>query len=236
MRNYDAVRAAVLTYVNRARQPLRRRRKLVADYLRCHPITKLNIGCGTNSLPGWLNTEFAAPLERGILFLDARRRFPLPDASFDYVFSEHMIEHIRLSSALAMLRECHRILKPGGRIRIATPRLEFLIEVMTGPAEDQLAYAAYHYDDLEEEPSIRTPARIVNDYHRRWGHQFVYDEPTLRLLVERAGFQNVKVVPLNCSDDPNLRGIENEGRMPDGMLALTTTVVEAEKRIGNGAG
>ena len=230
LRHYEAVRGAALATLNRARQPLRGQRKLLADYLRRHPTAKLNIGCGNNLLHGWLNTEYSAPLRPGVLFLDARRPFPMPDASFDYVFSEHMIEHIPLSSGAHMLRECHRILKPGGRIRIATPRLEFLMELMTGPAAVHRAYADYHYADLEEEPSVRTPARILNDYHRRWGHEFVYDEPTLRLLLERAGFEKVKVMPLNVSDDTNLRGIENDGRMPEGMLALTTIVIEAEKR------
>jgi predicted SAM-dependent methyltransferase len=48
---------------------------------------------------------------------------------FDYVFSEHMIEHVSYAEGLLMLRECLRVLKPGGRIRIATPSLEVLLDL-----------------------------------------------------------------------------------------------------------
>ena len=128
-----------------------------------------------------------------------------------------------------MLRECFRVLKPGGRIRIATPRLEFLLELLTDPTDVHQAYGELHYDDFTEEPEVRTPARIANDYYRMWGHQFVYDEPTLRLLLERAGFVNLRVEAVNESKDPHFRGIENVRRMPEGMLALTTLVLEGDK-------
>ena len=130
---------------------------------------------------------------------------------------------------MTMLRECHRVLKPGGRIRIATPRLEFLLELLTDPRDAHRAYADLHYQDFAEEPEICTPARIVNDYYRMWGHQFVYDEATLRLLLERAGFVDLRVEAVGKSSNPHLTGIENEARMPIGMLALTTLVLEGEK-------
>src|SRR5262245_40661413 len=62
-----------------------------ADYLRRHPVRKLQIGAGTNPMPGWLNTD-AYPGNFRVLPLDTRRRFPFADGAFDYVFSEHHIE------------------------------------------------------------------------------------------------------------------------------------------------
>jgi predicted SAM-dependent methyltransferase len=35
-----------------------------------------------------------------------------------------MIGHIDHADATVMLRQCHRVLKPGGRVRFATPDLE----------------------------------------------------------------------------------------------------------------
>jgi cyclopropane fatty-acyl-phospholipid synthase-like methyltransferase len=45
--------------------------------------------------------------------VDARRPLPFPDASFDAILSNDAIVHI--DGRLAVLREWHRVLKPGGR-------------------------------------------------------------------------------------------------------------------------
>jgi predicted SAM-dependent methyltransferase len=229
VKGYGAFRGAAIHALNRLRHPKRERRKLVADYLARNDPAKLNIGCGSSVLSGWLNTEFEELVAPGVLYLDATRSFPFPDATFNLIFSEHMIEHVPLAGAVNMLRECHRVLKAGGQIRIATPRLEFLLELLTHPTEAHRAYADLHYEDFVDEPEVRTPARIVNDYYRMWGHHFVYDEATLRLLLERAGFANLRVEAVGESSNPHFRGIENEGRMPEGMLALTTLVLEGQK-------
>jgi SAM-dependent methyltransferase len=43
------------------------------------------------------------------------------DASFDVITLAHVVEH--LHEPFAVLEDCHRLLKPGGRIWIATPNI-----------------------------------------------------------------------------------------------------------------
>lgn len=78
---------------------------------------------------------------------DMSQKLPFEDASFDYIVSIEGIEHIE--NQFLFLRECFRILKPGGRLLITTPnvsslenRLGFLItgvhETPPGPIRDDL--------------------------------------------------------------------------------------------------
>lgn len=54
-------------------------------------------------------------------------RLPWPDASFDRVLSGDVIEHLDPADGEAMLREAHRVLRPGGRLVLHTaPNLLFL--------------------------------------------------------------------------------------------------------------
>jgi SAM-dependent methyltransferase len=54
---------------------------------------------------------------------------PLEDNSIALVFSAHLIEHLPQESLLVLLRECYRILKRGGRIRIECPDTEKLVDL-----------------------------------------------------------------------------------------------------------
>lgn len=205
------------------------RRRLVAAYLAEHRPAKLHIGCQDHPLAGWLNTEYGRGPPHGVLYLDATRPFPIDSDSFDYVFSEHMIEHVPADGALNMLTECCRILRPGGRIRISTPPLEFLLDLMVRPADEHRRYAEFHYGEFLADAPLKVPAAIVNDYYRSWGHQFVYDRVSLRDLLQRAGFAKLEEFPINVSRDGHLANLENDGRMPEGLLALSTMTFEAEK-------
>src|SRR5437867_9832604 len=92
----------------------------IRSYLSSHAVRKLQLGAGTNPLAGWLNTD-GYPASFRVLSVDAREPLPFSDETFDYVFSEHHIEHMTFHEGRRMLRECFRVLKPGGRIRVATP-------------------------------------------------------------------------------------------------------------------
>src|SRR5215216_3456181 len=96
------------------------------------PSRKLHLGCGKHSLAGWLNTDMNECPASSIIKLDATKPFPFEPGSFAYVFSEHMIEHIPFKDGTSMLKECFRVLQPGGKIRIATPDFRFLVNLYVG--------------------------------------------------------------------------------------------------------
>lgn len=219
--------------------------RAISRYFLEHDVRKLHLGCGKNVLDGWLNTDACRPMGqstvpvlgrggRGVRYLDAARRFPFGNEfRFDYVFSEHLIEHLSLALGIAMLEECFRILKPGGKIRITTPDLRFVIGICR---EDKSAiekeYVDWVADGLALPPRLRSVPSdtiVVNRFMRGWGHQFIYDEKTLSLALLSAGFSGVTRCELNESDDDALRGIEYESRLPHGYLALESMTLEATK-------
>src|SRR5438093_6396512 len=110
-------------------------RRILHRYLSSTQNPSLQIGSANNQIAGWLNSDYH-PHDATQYHLDATEPFDIPDESFDLVFCEHMIEHISFSDGLNMLRECHRILKPGGRMRIATPPLEFLLDRACCPPDN----------------------------------------------------------------------------------------------------
>lgn len=121
---------------------------------------KLNLCCGPNLFPGWVNVDkfdqsdylrhlreagdvvrswpaaqaelalyvqSGAPLE--FQQHDVRDGIMVADDSVDLIYVGQAIEHFnRRNEAPAFLRECARVLKPGGVIRLTTPDLNILVD------------------------------------------------------------------------------------------------------------
>jgi predicted SAM-dependent methyltransferase len=197
-----------------ARTALRRvqRGKQIERYLAQHGERKLQLGAAENVLPGWLNTDLHGYGRADVVYLDVRKPFPLPDASFDLVYSEHMLEHLTYAEGQHCLRECLRVLRPGGTIRVATPSLERLAKLYDGGqvAEDYVLWAV---DTLGPETHAPLAGVAINNFFRSWGHRFIYDPQTLRHALVEAGFADVRQVPLgelerHLADKPEFRELE----------------------------
>lgn len=196
---------------------------------------KLEIGAGPNAKPGWMATDLNPRTSAsGVnsIQLDATKPFPINSNCFDYVFTEHMIEHINFDQGQIMLKECLRILKPGGIIRVVTPSIGFMLRVMSpdrSPFEDRYReWSIKHF--VRNAPKV-TNAFFLNNFMRAWGHTFVYDRETLELAMQMAGFQQLTSCDINVSAHDQFRGIENEGRMPAGFLDLESMIIEGQKPL-----
>lgn len=205
----------------------------IKEYLDSHEIRMLNIGSGSNPLPGWLNTDlFPRSMPKPVL-LDATRPLPLPDSSFDYIFTEHMIEHITFSHGLCLLSECHRVLKCGGRIRVATPDLHMLTGLSQREKTDlQRRYIHWSVDNFTPGAGMYQESFVINNFFRNWGHQFIYDQATLQTTLEKVGFVDVVRHAPGESDDEHLREIESHGKTvgSEEINRFETMVLEARRQ------
>jgi len=86
-------------------------------------MVKVNLGSGDYKLDGWVNVDLARTDNPDIV-ADLSRPLPFADASVDYIHTEDFFAALTLDQAHAFLRECRRVLKPAGVMRLLTPDLE----------------------------------------------------------------------------------------------------------------
>lgn len=112
-----------------------------------HP-NLLNLGCGTHFHAAWVNLDIA-PAGPAVRQHDLRGRLPFKEGEFDAVYHSHILEHLPHSQALPFLRECHRVLAPGGILRVVVPDLEMIARLYLKYLEGGLSgdpQAAQRYD------------------------------------------------------------------------------------------
>lgn len=191
---FSALSPPILTYLFKSTvytvaAPMKRKR--LKQY------KKLHLGCGSNILDGWANIDYSK--DRRIIRLDLTKPLPVEKRSIRYIFSEHFIEHISREDLLSLLRECYRVLKPEGVIRITTPSLRKLISV-------------YRTGQLTEFENVgwipMSPCQLMNGGMRLWGHKFIYDKDELYNILFEVGFQDVKVETFGNSDHEELEHLE----------------------------
>jgi predicted SAM-dependent methyltransferase len=199
-----------------------------------HAGVRVNVGCGASPTPGWLNFdnslavraanwplamqmlrqarilnehswEFVRVAKReNVRFANANVRIPCADDSAEVVYSSHMIEHLDRREAQYFLLEVHRILQPGGIVRIAAPDLSRFAEdySTTGDADD---FVASTHMGLARPVGMlsRVKWALIGPRHHLW----MYDGPSLSKLVSDAGFVDVMIMPAgktNISDPGSL--------------------------------
>jgi len=91
-------------------------------------VRRLNVGCGGQKFPGWINADKELPWliaegreqEPDVLWdMDYYHEIPLPLESFDVILASHVLEHV--ADPVAVVFRLHTLLKPGGRLLVLVP-------------------------------------------------------------------------------------------------------------------
>lgn len=166
---------------------------------------RLNIGAGDTVIDGF------TPIDRKF----GTEAFPLnyPDGSVEEIRASHLLEHLNFEEAQAAFKEWYRVLKPGGRLRVAVPDARKVLESM-----DTDEHWRFHLFGGQTDQ---------NDYHRSG-----YDEGLLHRHFEVFGFENIsKWESPNTDTAAHPCSLNLEGFKPN-QLKLNIAGVVSIPRIG----
>ncbi len=158
----------------------------------------LNVGCGANAHPDFINLDYNWSPEIDLCW-DITKGLPVRNRSLQGIFTEHCLEHISFDDCGRILAEFRRLLRPGGWVRIVVPDAEMYLDLYhRAKRGEAIAFPVPALDgDL-------TPMMHVNRTFRAYGHRFAYDFETLRRMLLRAGFTDVRREQFRLGADPAL--------------------------------
>ncbi len=174
--------------VQRAIGSLKRNRAMLADTKA--PSTLLNMGCGGNTKPDFCNLDYHWRPGVDVVW-DVTRGLPFPDRYCGGIFTEHMIEHISFVNTRDLLRECVRVLKHGGAMRIVVPDGEIYLSEYAKHLRGEPTSIPYAERDRRVNERA-TPIYSINSIFRDHGHLFIWDAEAMAIEMEAAGFVDVK--------------------------------------------
>lgn len=162
----------------------------------------VNIGAGPFGETGWINIDISRL--RNISFTyDCRRKLPFRDSTVSKIRCEHFLEHLYFIDEVPIfLKQCYRVLKPGGLLRIVVPDGEKILR----------AYFSGEWNAIGINPSNwLTPMDAVNFvFHQNGEHKFCYDFLTLETVLKAAGFSTIMKQAYSKSLDKALeKDLEN---------------------------
>lgn len=172
---------------------------------------QLHVGCGRCHLEGWINLDvYPAPLATNVLW-----GLPFAEGSVRRVFLSHLLEHLFYPNDVApFLAELHRVLAPGGRIRVVVPDIEQCLRAYVDGDEEFFQERRRHWPGGDEAPTrlehfLAYAGAGPDPAHVFQAHKFGYDFETLSRALSRAGFVDVERSTFMHSRDPALRVDEN---------------------------
>jgi len=204
---------------------------------------KLNLGCGDVQPTGWVNVDYSLgsrlseiPLykflnnrlklfdigsdgrprvwDEKIFIHNLNKRFPWESNSVDIIYCSHTLEHFSKQEGLTFLKECHRVLKRDGILRIVVPDLKnFVEEYRKGRmrADDFVEKLGVLYE--KKQSRLKNLLMTVSQFP----HRCMYDTETLSIILTSIGFAVESQQSLK-SNIPDINTIELAERTENAVI------------------
>jgi len=215
---------------------------------------KLHLGCGLRTPSDWLNVDgswnarlakfsklrkivgrtklispeqFDIPWNSEIFIHDVRSPLPFERDSFQFVYASHLLEHLYWEEGQKLFRQCFRVLKPGGCLRIVVPDLKVIARkyMADSPVENDSKNELTSADQFNDHllmhgrcppPSGNLLYRIhtaLNDFHT---HKWMYDADSLTQCFRMVGFTEVREMACHDSRIAGIEAVEDPERVLNG--------------------
>jgi predicted SAM-dependent methyltransferase len=174
------------------------------ECLRNDGMIKVNAGSFTSMAHwNWINLDiqpchqFAQMNNYRFMQHDLRSGMPFNTAAVDLIFMHHTLEHFSQDEALKLLKDCRRVLKPEGALRLVVPDVEFLARSYLRNRGWRCENVDNRLDkniDLKEFDEVNEPAATCNSVAGKFwhlvfpGHQMAMDDEILKNLLDESGF------------------------------------------------
>jgi predicted SAM-dependent methyltransferase len=143
----------------------------------------LNLGSGPRGIDNesWINID--GFIDKNVQYVcDFTKKLPFDAETFDGIFCEHVLEHFDYQNGKNMVRECYRIMKNGGIIRIIIPDGQKILKAYFENPDFIIAYKQCEH---------KFPMEAVNKwFYQRYEHQCIYDAPYLMDMLKSIGYKN----------------------------------------------
>jgi len=134
------------------------------------------------------------------LIQDLDKLWNLPSNQFEVAYASAVLEH--MTKPVHFMKECHRVLKPGGVVRILVPHV-----------------AIYMRRYLDGMIDLKRFIRCIRDPKPR-GHKQAFDPPTLKRVFRAGGFKIIhQQEPLESISDV-FRGVEYFSTRPEVSIIM----------------
>ena len=153
--------------------------------------------------------------ESYFITLDITRKLPFETGSVDWVYAEHLIEHVPLDVGIGWLAELHRIMAPGALLRLTTPDLRRYARNYLADSGFLVEHRERMRDVLAPSPPMPArPAFMMNQMFYFYGHRWIYDVDELRYALSRAGFEHagVRERSFRRGAQPDIAALDTEVR------------------------
>ncbi|MDO8487813.1 MAG: glycosyltransferase [bacterium] len=87
---------------------------------------KINLGCGTDLRPGWINVDALSDVGADVV-ANISQPLPFVTSSAEQIAAQDVIEHLTRPQQEQLLQEIARILRPGGKLSIRVPNIDDIV-------------------------------------------------------------------------------------------------------------
>jgi predicted SAM-dependent methyltransferase len=207
--------------------------------------TYVQYGCGLSAPAGWINfdssptlkiqkTPLLGNLVKGRLntvfpdnvkFGDIVKGLPIANESCDAIYCSHVLEHLSLEDFRIALKNTHKLLKRGGLFRLVMPDFEVLVNSYVNSKKNGNPEAAIKFmkdSGMALESRTRGMKGMLEGTLGNARHQWLWDDTSTMMELEKAGFKHIRKCALNDSSIEAFKLVEDADRFR-GALAFEMT-------------